>query len=89
MADYHVKKVKNPERNLFVAVYDISGKSLKRAEDAGPHPCGTVEEILELDLDVILVATPPVFHYQYGKMVLQTGKHLLLENPCGYMRGGI
>jgi len=37
------------------------------------------EEILESDVDAIYVSLPVGLHYKWGKKVLESGKHLLLE----------
>jgi NDP-hexose-3-ketoreductase len=32
-------------------------------------------------IDAVYVPQPPALHYQYGKMVLESGKHLFMEKP--------
>ncbi len=33
------------------------------------------------DIDAVYIPQPPAFHYQYAKMALENGKHVLLEKP--------
>ncbi|MUG93379.1 oxidoreductase [Scytonema sp. UIC 10036] len=47
-----------------------------------PHACNTVEEIVRLpEVQAVSISTPPFLHYEMAKVVLQAGKHLLLEKP--------
>jgi predicted dehydrogenase len=39
----------------------------------------TYEELLLSDVDVIYISLPPGLHYKWGKKVLLSGKHLLME----------
>lgn len=44
--------------------------------------CRSVEELVtDKDLQLIVVNTPTHLHYQQGKMVLEAGKHLVIEKP--------
>lgn len=41
------------------------------------------EELLEIpEIDAIYLPLPPSFHYDWGKKVLEAGKHLFIEKPC-------
>ena len=83
MADYHVRKIPRPSSMCFTKAYDVSPTSLSRARRAGLSACEHVEELLsDPFIDIVLVATPPVFHYPYGKKVLEADKHLILEKPA-------
>ena len=83
MADYHVKKIPRPQSICFTKAYDISSISLTRAQRAGLSVYEQAEQLLcDPLIDIILVSTPPIFHYPYGKMVLEAGKHLILEKPA-------
>ena len=37
--------------------------------------------IAENDIDAVYVPLPPALHYEWGKKVLEAGKHLLMEKP--------
>lgn len=38
--------------------------------------------LADVDIDVCLVATGPAEHFEIGKQVLASGRHLILEKPC-------
>lgn len=67
-----------------VAVYH---RDLERAKAIAsshniPHAGDRLEDIVSLpDVVGVSIATPPFLHYDMAKMVLQAGKHLLLEKP--------
>ncbi len=83
MANYHAKVIPTPAEIKFIKTYDISEASNARAQKAGLTPCQSVEELLrDPSISIVLVATPPAFHYAYGKMALLAGKHLILEKPA-------
>ncbi|NEO17895.1 MULTISPECIES: Gfo/Idh/MocA family oxidoreductase [unclassified Moorena] len=47
-----------------------------------PHGCDRIEDILALpEVEAVSICTPPFLHYEMAKMVLEAGKHLLLEKP--------
>lgn len=49
-----------------------------------PHAklCRSVEELYaDKDLELIVVNTPTHLHYEQGKMVLQSGKNMVIEKP--------
>ena len=46
----------------------------------GATSCATLHELLEM-VDAVYIATPHDSHYEYAKLALQAGKHVLLETP--------
>lgn len=47
-----------------------------------PHASNSLEDIVALpDVAGVSISTPPFLHYEMAKIVLQAGKHLLLEKP--------
>src|SRR5699024_7511381 len=48
----------------------------------GVHYTTDVNEIYDdADLDLVVVSTPPQFHYQYAKDLLEHGQNVLVEKP--------
>ena len=48
----------------------------------GVEYCEDVNALLQdPDIDMIVVCTTHHFHYNYAKMVLEAGKHCLVEKP--------
>ncbi|NJL21284.1 MAG: Gfo/Idh/MocA family oxidoreductase [Leptolyngbyaceae cyanobacterium SM1_3_5] len=47
-----------------------------------PHACQTIEEVVALpEVAAVSISTPPFLHFEQAKIVLEAGKHLLLEKP--------
>lgn len=72
-----------PEINL-IAVADISGEpAIAAARRYGiPKVFNSAEEIAADDeIDAVIVATPPQYHYQNIKILAENGKHILCEKP--------
>lgn len=70
----------------IVAMYDtVKGKAKKLAEkmnlDPMPVICKSEKEILAMDLDAVLIATPNSCHYPQTIAALNAGKHVLVEKP--------
>ncbi|MDY6937980.1 MAG: Gfo/Idh/MocA family oxidoreductase [Cyanobacteriota bacterium] len=80
----HIPGLQTHHRTQVVAVYhrDIAKAREVATSHQIPQACGTVEELVSLpDIDAVTIATPPFLHYDMAKIVLQAGKHLLLEKP--------
>ena len=78
------KAVKGLE-NQGVEAYAVASRSLERAkafaEEWGFEKAyGSYEEMLEdPEVELVYVSTPHSHHYQYAKMCLEHGKHVLVE----------
>tara|TARA_R100001015_G_C4635178_1_gene203888 strand:- start:6542 stop:7453 length:912 start_codon:yes stop_codon:yes gene_type:complete len=71
-----IKKVKD------LTLYGVASRDINKAIDWGfeyyTNPY-TYDELLKSDVDIIYVSLPPALHYEWGKKVLLSGKHLLME----------
>lgn len=47
------------------------------------HATGTWRELLDMDLDLIAVTSPPAFQLEQATAVLEAGLHLVCEKPLG------
>ena len=57
-------------------------KGEKFRETYGGQIYGYYDELLEDDtIDAVYVPLPPALHFYWGKKVLESGKHLLMEKP--------
>ncbi len=41
----------------------------------------SLEDVLQSDVEVIFIATPPATHYKVAKQALECGKHIFVEKP--------
>jgi predicted dehydrogenase len=66
-----------------VAIADVKDEQLKRAQSRYPHVTLTKDycDLFKLDLDAVVVATPPATHYAIAKECLDQGLHVLVEKP--------
>jgi predicted dehydrogenase len=80
----HIPGFQAHHRTQIVAVYH---RELNKAQAIAqahniPHTCSTIEQIVALsEVQGVSISTPPFLHYPMAKIVLQAGKHLLLEKP--------
>lgn len=46
-----------------------------------PHACTSLEEMLKIGLDAVVIGTTPNVHHAQAKLALESGLHVLLEKP--------
>ncbi|HEY9909235.1 MAG TPA: Gfo/Idh/MocA family oxidoreductase [Thermosynechococcaceae cyanobacterium] len=71
-------------RTRVVAVYHRDSQKAQAIAQSHsiPHACTSVAEIVALpEVQAVSISTPPFLHYEQAKIVLNAGKHLLLEKP--------
>lgn len=70
-------------------VYAVASRSMDKAKafaknHGGCRAYGSYEDMVNdksLDLDIIYIATPVKYHYEYVKLCLEAGKNVLCEKP--------
>lgn len=80
----HIPGFQHHPRTEVVAVYNRDLGKAKAIADAHkiPYAYNQLEKILALpEVEAVSISTPPFLHYEMGMMVLEAGKHLLLEKP--------
>ncbi len=68
----------------LVGVADLDQKLLARMEDRFPQIQNTTtnyRDLFEMDLDAVIIATPPQTHYTIAKDCMEHGLHVLVEKP--------
>lgn len=80
----HLPGLQAHPRTEVVAVYhrDLDkAKAIASAHNL-PYAANTIEDIVALpEVIAVAISTPPFLHFEMAKIVLQSGKHLLLEKP--------
>ena len=78
-----------PSKNgTLVAVHDIDPEiNHATADQFGVHPASNFDEMLEMDIDAIYIATPANLHCQQVMASAKAGKHVLCEKPLGLTAG--
>jgi predicted dehydrogenase len=71
-----------PDANL-IALADLKEANLKRAQPLYPQAVLTKDykELFNLELDAVVISTPPVTHYSIAKDCLMHNLHVLIEKP--------
>lgn len=66
-----------------VAIADMKDEQLKRAQSKYPNVILTRDyhDLFNLDLDAVVVSTPPATHYSIAKECLEHGLNVLVEKP--------
>jgi predicted dehydrogenase len=82
MGHQHARIVSEHPKAKLAAVADTN---LARAADLagkyGVTACGSVDELLRLPIDAVVIAVPDFLHYGPVMAALNAGKHVLVEKP--------
>jgi predicted dehydrogenase len=67
----------------FVAVADLNQKSLDKIKSLYPDVQTTrvYQDLFRMNLDAVVIATPPITHYTFAKECLEHGLHVMVEKP--------
>jgi predicted dehydrogenase len=80
----HIPGFQAHHRTEVVAVYHRNldkAQAIASAQNI-PYACNSIEDIVAIpEVAGISISTPPFLHFEMAKIVLQAGKHLLLEKP--------
>ena len=83
MGSWHVENVNTRIENIdVVAVYDIDPERARLAGEKGLTVCSSAEELLSLDIELVIIATPNNFHKHYAILAMAAGKHVVCEKPA-------
>lgn len=80
----HIPGFQAHHRTRVVAVYhrDLAKAQAIAQTHSIPQACSTLEEVVAMpEVQGVSISTPPFLHYPMAKIVLNAGKHLLLEKP--------
>src|SRR4051794_32470120 len=84
--EHHARAISAAEGAQLAAICARSSQSLAKASADHP-PAHTYRDYRQLlhdeQLDLCVVVLPSDLHFEIGKAVLQSGRHLLLEKPMG------
>ncbi len=84
MGLYHGLAARATDGLELVAACDSDPGRLKAAELElpGVRPAASAEDLAAYDdVEVVVVATPPVTHFRLGLAMVRAGKHVVLEKP--------
>jgi predicted dehydrogenase len=74
--------VENPSSEMVI-IADLKKERLSKITESYPQVIVTndYKELFNLDLDAVVIATPPGTHYPLAKECLEHGLHVLVEKP--------
>ncbi|MCX8169451.1 MAG: Gfo/Idh/MocA family oxidoreductase, partial [Candidatus Methanomethylicia archaeon] len=80
---FHAPIIDCTEGYSLKKIYTKNEKNIEIAKKKySAEVCDSVDDILNSDnIDLVVVATPNENHYEYAKMALLQGKHVVVEKP--------
>lgn len=82
MGHFHLDKTRETEGAVVVSAFDTSEDKLEDARAEGLRAYATLEEFLEDDFDLAVIATPNQCHAEYAIALMEAGKNVLCEKPA-------
>lgn len=80
---YHFPAVQEfPDDFEIAAGCDLDLEKKDIVESQGGVFAASLDAMMQMDIDIFVVATPPKSHYQIAKILLEAGKTILLEKPA-------
>jgi scyllo-inositol 2-dehydrogenase (NADP+) len=79
----HNRAVSNVPGFELVAVCDSNPARIEEAKSLASEVKGYLDasELLNSDIDLVVISTPPNSHYSWAKQALEKNKHVVLEKP--------
>lgn len=79
---YHLPFVMLRDNIKVKTIYDLDVIAVKWEKIEGIHYTSNLDELMnDQEIQMVVVCTGPKYHYDYAKMALEHGKHVLVEKP--------
>ncbi len=82
MGHFHLEKTKHFEDVKVISAFDTDDEKLKEAATEGMETYHTLEEFLQSDIDLVVIATPNQWHEKYAIAAMRAGKNVMCEKPA-------
>lgn len=80
----HLRLLKESSKFDLVGFFDSDAEASKKVEaEFGYKSFPTMEELIQA-VDMVVVATPTVTHFDCAKKVIKAGRHLFIEKPIAH-----
>jgi aspartate dehydrogenase len=66
------------ERGWLVAIYDVDKKALEKAEELGFRISRTIEDFLNVEMNVVVEAASQRAVYEYAEKILRSGRDVVI-----------
>lgn len=81
MGSFHASQIKQINALKVVGAYDIKPERVKKAVEDGYKGYSSLEECLQDDIELVVIATPNNFHKELSIQAMMAGKHVICEKP--------
>lgn len=82
MGNFHYDKVQCFEDIEVTCAFDINDEKLRDAANKGLKICHRLEDFLDEEMDLVVIATPNQWHEEYAIASMKAGKNVLCEKPA-------
>ena len=89
MGLFHLEKVKQFDDMRVTCAFDTDAEKRQKAEEAGLKAYDRLEDFLQEELELVVIATPNQWHAPYAIAAMKAGETLILlpESPGPAARG--
>lgn len=82
MGHFHLEKIEHFDNVKAISVFDTNEEKLRDAKENGLETCNTLDEFLDTDIDLVVIATPNQWHEKYAVAAMKAGKNVMCEKPA-------
>lgn len=82
MGHFHLEKTEHFDTVRVVSVFDTNEEKLKDAKEKGLEVYHTLDEFLNSDINLVVIATPNQWHEPYACASMKAGKNVMCEKPA-------
>ena len=82
MGMFHLNKARQFDDLQVTCAFDTAEDKRQKAEKEGLKAFSGLEEFLQEETDLVVIATPNQWHAPYARAAMEAGKHVLCEKPA-------
>ena len=82
MGMFHLNKARQFDDLQVTCAFDTAEDKRQKAEEEGLKAFSGLEEFLQEETDLVVIATPNQWHAPYARAAMEAGKHVLCEKPA-------
>lgn len=82
MGHFHLEKTTHFDNAKVISAFDTDKDKLEEARENGLDVYSSLEEFLDSDIDLVVIATPNQWHEKYAIASMKAGKNVMCEKPA-------